>query len=119
MEPDNEVILLDTNMLMAAVQFKAKWPDKSFTLSSCIDELEKIALGKKNDSMHARAAIKILKLKKIPIKKTDKKGDAAILDYALRQRCAVATNDKKLIRKLQSKSIKVFHLRQKKLIVEA
>ncbi|HLD85721.1 MAG TPA: hypothetical protein VI968_04150 [archaeon] len=115
----DEVILLDTNMLIAAVQFKAKWPDKSFTLSSCVDELEKIALGKKNDSMHARASLKILKLMKIPVENTDKKGDTAILNYALRQRCPVATNDKKLLRKLQSKGIKVFRLRQKKLIVEA
>ncbi len=119
-------ILLDTNMLLAAVQFKAEWPQKAFTLSSCMDELEKIGLVDNplklqlsKQTMQARATLALVKIKKLNVVKTEKKGDSAIIDYAVRNKCAVATNDKLLIERLKKKSVKVYRLRQKKILIEA
>ncbi|MBI4162552.1 MAG: hypothetical protein HY513_02620 [Candidatus Aenigmarchaeota archaeon] len=117
---NNNDLLLDTNMLLAAVQFKAGVLEKnSFTLSSCIEELEKISKGKNKDASNARVVLKILEQNKIPVISTHKKGDAAIMDYAVRSKCSVATNDKVLIGKLKEKKVKVYRLRQKKMLVEA
>ena len=122
-------MLLDTNMLLAAVQFKADiFAKNSFTLSSCIDELKKLSKGKSKDVTHKRRSrlstdaklmLELLKKNKIPVSATAKKGDAAIIDYATKRGCAVATNDKELIEKLKQRKVKVYRLRQKKMLVEA
>jgi rRNA-processing protein FCF1 len=44
--------------------------------------------------------------------------DTAILEYAVKHRIAVATNDKALIKKLKKEQITVVRLRQKKYLVE-
>ncbi len=113
-------VLLDTNMLLATVQFKTDvFSANSFTLSSCIDELKKIAKRKSKDGMNARVVMNILEKNKIPVSAAAKKGDAAIIDYATKHGCAVATNDKELIIKLKQRKVKVYRLRQKRLLVEA
>ena len=117
---ESEKILLDTNMLLAAVQFHADiFAHGAFTLSSCVDELQKIAKKKSNAAMNARAVLKIIEKKCIPVSAASKKGDTAIVGYAAKHNCAVATNDKLLIEKLKQRKIKVYRLRQKKMLVEA
>ena len=117
---NNDKILLDTNMLLAVVQFKADvFSSKSFTLSSCIDELEKISKEKSKAGMSAKLILELLNKKKFPVSATDKKGDTAIIDYASKRGCAVATNDKELIEKLKQRKVKVYRLRQKKMLVKA
>ena len=113
-------VLLDTNMLLAAVQFKVDiFAKNSFTLSSCIEELKKISKEKSKDAMNSRVILDILEKNKIPVFAANKKGDSAIIDYAVRNKCAVATNDKELIEKLKQRKVKVYRLRQKKTLVEA
>ena len=113
-------LLLDTNMLLAAVQFKADvFSPKAFTLSSCMDELKKLSKRKSKDGMSAKLILELLNKKKFPIIVADKKGDAAIIEYAVRTKCSVATNDKDLIERLKQRKVKVYRLRQKKMLVEA
>jgi rRNA-processing protein FCF1 len=116
-------VLLDANMLMVPNQFGVdifeflKY-DHPVTLVSCIEELKKLGRRKTKDGKAARVALQLVKQKKIDVIKTKKGGDSAILDYAMRERCAVATNDKELIAKLKKGDIRIFRLQQEKYIVE-
>jgi rRNA-processing protein FCF1 len=116
-------VLLDSNMLMVPNQFGVdifeflKY-DHPVTLTSCIAELKKLSRRKTKDGKAARVALQLVKQKKIEVIKTKKRGDAALMDYALRERCAVATNDKELIAKLKKEEIKIIRLRQEKYLAE-
>jgi len=116
-------IILDTNFLMVPNQFGVDIFEflkdyEIFTLSSCIDELKKLAKNKGKNGMAAKVALKLIKDKKVRIVSTREKGDRAILNYAILDRCSVGTNDKELIAKLRKQSIKILRLRQKKYIEE-
>ncbi len=115
-------IVLDTNFLMLPVQFKIDIFEEFrgselITFSACIKELEKIAAGRKKDAAAAKIALNLVKKEKIRIVKTGKKADKAIMDYAAKNECAVATNDKKLLKALKNKGIKILRLRQRKFII--
>lgn len=115
-------ILLDTNMLLDAIKFhvdivsEAKKFGKPFTLSSCVSELERISTGKGREALQAKLALKLAK--ELPIDKTEGRTDRAILKFAANSECIVATNDKKLIKALKLKGIRVIRLRQKRYLVE-
>ena len=116
-------IILDTNFMMVPNQFGVDIFEflkdyEIFTLSSCIDELKKLAKNKGKNGMAAKVALKLIKDKKVRIVSTREKGDRAILNYAILDRCSVGTNDKELIAKLRKQSIKILRLRQKKYIEE-
>ncbi len=123
------VILIDTNMLLAQVQFNAniikqlKNEDKELVvLSPVLIEIERLAIGRTEDSMAARVAIEIVAKERLRIIEVQlKSADNAIIEYAKLvksdgMKIAVATNDNVLIKRLASKKIPVYRLKQKKLI---
>ncbi|MAH42507.1 hypothetical protein CL614_02160 [archaeon] len=123
------VILIDTNMLLAQIQFNAniikqlKREDKELVvLTPVLIEIERLAIGRTEDAMAARVAIEVIAKERLRIIEVElKHGDNAIVEYAKLvksddMRIAVATNDKALINRLVSKKIPVYRLKQKKLI---
>lgn len=114
-------ILLDTNFLLVPVQFKVNIYEllegDLITLDACIRELEKLARSKGKDGANAKVALKLAKNVKI-IRAKSIRADVAIINYAKSHGCAVATNDRKLIKTLKSKGIKIIRLRQMKLLAE-
>ncbi|MBI4018819.1 MAG: PIN domain-containing protein [Candidatus Aenigmarchaeota archaeon] len=113
-------ILLDTNFLMAVAQFKADvfgelQGNDLFTLSSCIQELEKLAGSRKKDAPAARVALELLQKKGVKIIEASGNTDFSLMEKA-EKGYAVATNDAALIKKLKESGIKVLRLKQKKRI---
>ncbi|HLD39026.1 MAG TPA: DNA-binding protein [archaeon] len=116
-------VLLDTNMLLAPHQFGIDIFEflkdyEMITLSSCRAELRKLSHKRCDDGKAAKIALMLLKEKKIPVVRVREQGDRAILNYALQERCSVATNDIDLIKALKTYAIKVIRIRQKKYLVE-
>ncbi len=112
-------VIIDTNFILSALKFKVRMPaGKLIILSGVVRELERIAKSKRVDAARARIALKILKNKDAKIIRTQGHVDTAILRYATAHRCAVATNDKKLIKALKAKGIKVIRIRQRKYATE-
>ena len=106
-------MLMEKNIIEEAKKF-----GQPIILSSVIEELKKISIGKSRNARKARLALEIIGKKKMSIVMTEKKGDNAILDYSRDNKCTVATNDKELIRKLKSREVMVLRLRQGKYLVE-
>ncbi len=116
-------IILDTNFLLIPGQFKIDIfeklrGDKLIILEPCIKELERISKGKGKDGTSAIIALTLLKKHNIKVIKTSGPADKAIINHATKHECAVATNDKALIKRLKSYSIKIIRLRQKRLLAE-
>ena len=114
-------ILLDTNFLMAVGQFKADvfgelQGNELFTLSSCIQELKKLAGSKKKDAPAARVALGLLKNGNVKTIQASGNADFGLMEQA-KKGYAVATNDAALIKKLKESGIKVLRLKQKKRIL--
>ena len=116
-------VLLDTNMLLAPVQFKTDIYEKIsaefFTIDTCIEELEKISKKKTKSALLARAALILAKTKNVKTIKSQKKTvDEAIIHAAKEHNYIVATNDRELIKILKEMDIRIIRLRQKKLVIE-
>ena len=112
-------VVIDTNMLMEKNTIEqARKFGTPIILSSVIEELKKLSIGKSRNARKAKLVLEIIGKKKMTIVITEKKGDNAILDYSRDNRCIVATNDKELIQKLKSRETKVLRLRQGKYLVE-
>ena len=112
-------VVIDTNFLLSALKFKVKMPaGKLVILSGVVRELERIAGSRGRDALLAKTALQIIE--KRSARKISTRGhvDTAILRYAAAHRCAVATNDKKLIKALKAKGIKVIRIRQRKYATE-
>jgi len=115
-------VILDTNFLMLAYQFKIDifgeldrvLPKNEFIISSKIlNELEKISESSKRDKLAARFALKLIKDKKVKIQKSNEKVDDWILDYAKNNKAIVCTNDLDLKERLKTNGIRVIGLRGK------
>jgi rRNA-processing protein FCF1 len=116
-------VLLDTNMMLAPVQFRADIYEMItadfYTLDKCIGELQKIAGKRTKSGLLARAAMLLAKTKNVKvIKSKNKDVDQALVDAAKEGNYTVATNDRELIKALKDCNIRVIRLRQKKLFVE-
>lgn len=116
-------VLLDTNMLLAPAQFGVDIfhelrGHELLVLESGIRELRKLAQGKGRAAANAKVALQLVKSKGIKTVREVRGGDAAVLSYAAAAQCAVATNDRKLIKTLTSKGITVIRLRQKRYLAE-
>ena len=107
--------ILDTDFLINVIKYKVNIEEiKNPTIiDGTINELEK-----KNTS-NAKAALKLIELKKFKIIKTNsnKIVDDLILEKATKED-VVATQDKKLKRLLKEKEIKTITVRQKKYITK-
>lgn len=113
-------VLLDTNFLLDAAKYRIDVFSElknPVTLDSCVKELEKIARSRKNDAVHAKIALGMLGSKNIKIIKTSAQGDESVKNYAMENKCAVATNDRELIKSLKKLNIKVIRFRQKKFLM--
>lgn len=113
-------VLLDTNFLMLPAQRRVdiyrELKGKLVTLKSCVRELEELAEGRGRAAIQARVALELAKGK---VRIVDAKGsaDKVILSYAAGKKCAVATNDRKLIKSLKRHGVKIIRLRQGKFII--
>jgi rRNA-processing protein FCF1 len=121
-------VLIDTNFFLLPNQFGIdifeylKYFD-SVTLSSCVEELKKLAKKGGKDGKAAKIGLKLLKENSVDVLKDKPKGkssstDKAILDYAIAEKCMVATNDAVLIKALKSHGLKVIRLKQRKYLEE-
>jgi len=118
-------ILLDTNFLLVPAQFKVdifeqlkEFGDDFVVLDSAVRELKIIGKRKSVSGVSARIALELIKKHNIEIVKTvEKSADNAILKFAMEHGCVVATNDKKLIKRLRIKEIKIIRLRQRKYLI--
>ncbi len=116
-------ILLDTNFMLLPVQFKLDIYEELrgyelITLDVCIKELKRLSRSKSKSSKikvniarELAKKVRIIESESMGRKSADKK----ILGYALENKCAVATNDKALIKSLKAHGIKIIRLRQRHL----
>jgi rRNA-processing protein FCF1 len=116
-------IILDTNFLMLPIQFKidifaeiemlVEGKYELCIMEGTIKELETLSGSKGKDSVPAKLALELIERRGIKTLKAKKSHvDDAILEVAGKN-TAVATNDRKLIKKLKDKNIKVVYLRSK------
>jgi len=124
-----EKVLVDTNVWIYAVKNKADIQQllkKKFGIVGIyvpnvvcreLEELSKTA-EKGSERQAAALALKIIKQKKIPQPKLTGTADFAIIDWAVKNKGSVLTNDVELKIRLKSLGIRVYQLRQKKLIKE-
>ena len=115
-------VLIDSNMLLAIVQFKVdvfgqleKAGHNPVVLSCVIEELKKISKGKGKDPRAAGTILRFLEKNKIRIRQNPGPVDSALLELATENGWAVATNDIVLIKKLKAADVEVIRLRQRKL----
>jgi len=119
-------IILDTNFLFIPSQFHLDIFEElnrvigqriePLVLSPTVEELQKFVRSKSvKISKQALLGLKLAeKCSIIKVKrKNDESNDDAILRTALKMMCAVATNDRKLRRKLRDVGVPVVFLRQK------
>lgn len=114
-------IILDTNFLLSAIDFKIdifRDLENPIMLQANIDELNLLANSRRKVAGNAKLAIQMLEKKGIKIVKSKDKGDQAILNYVKDNKYAVATNDRKLIISLKKLNIKIIRFRQKKFLFE-
>jgi len=120
----NKKILLDSNFLTIPHQFKVdifeeinRVVDENYglmTTQGVIDELKNMAKHKGKHSVAAKMGLELLKRMKVKVIKTDiKPVDEEILKIC-DENTIVATNDKKLRKKLKSRKLKTIYLRGKK-----
>lgn len=117
-------IIIDTNALMAIAQFKMdifsaleKWGNfryQTYLLSGTLEELEKIlAKQKGKNKTAAKLALKIVKLKKIPVLIAKGDVDKLLVKYS-QEGALILTQDQLLKKKLNRPYLTI---RQKKKIV--
>ncbi len=104
-------ILLDTNFLLLPLQFHIDLakefdrligaPYQAITLTPLLSELTSLTKNKRLPLPH-------LKIEVIP---SSKKGDDAVFDYAIHHPVIVATNDRKLRKRLREAGVKTIFLR--------
>jgi rRNA-processing protein FCF1 len=113
-------IILDTNFLLLPAQFKLdifselrKYGSLA-TMDACIRELERMGKGRGRSAGQAKIALALIKKKRIKTIETRQSADTALLNHAKEYGYAVATNDRKLIKRLKSNGIRIIRLRQRK-----
>ncbi|MEM5766320.1 MAG: PIN domain-containing protein [Candidatus Aenigmatarchaeota archaeon] len=114
-------VFIDTNFLVDLIRFRIDIEKiselvsgyKLFVLSSNIFELKKIARNRGESGKLAKAALKLIKLKKINILKIEEDPDKAFLNLADKN-TIIATNDSELRKKLKKNGIKTIYLRGNK-----
>ena len=121
-------IILDTNFVIDCARFRLGLDEMNnieglygknylIVLDCCCSELEALAGKKTRHGAYARLGLEILKRENVRIARYQMRSrcvDDSVLSYAKERRCAVATNDKKLITRLKKNKISVVRIRQKK-----
>ncbi len=115
-------VILEKNMLVRNEKFKInlfskldRVIEKNYTPivpESIIEEIKKIKkTGSGKDKKAASVALELAK--KCEKTETQKDGDDAIIEAALKDESIVATNDSELIKRLKNNNIPVIFLKQK------
>jgi len=114
-------VVLDTNMLLVPFQFHVdifseidrlmEGRAEPVLLSPCVEELKALAAGSGRDARAAKAALDMVERLKLNKTKAGGPADDAIVEYALKEKAAVCTNDKELRDKLRKKGIRTIGLR--------
>lgn len=120
-------ILCDTSFLMVLVTKPVKLLDNivnqygkiNFLIPDLvIEEIKTLVYNPSyKSSISAKTLLEITKKFEIITTKKLSYTDDSILDYAINHKCAVATMDKNLIRRLVSSKVLVFSLRNNKLLI--
>lgn len=120
-------ILCDTSFLMVLVTKPVKLLDNivnqygkiNFLIPDLVIEELKTLVNNPSykSSISAKTLLEITKKFEIITTKKLSYTDDSILDYAINQKCAVATMDKNLIQRLVSSKVLVFSLRNNKLLI--
>lgn len=124
-----EKVLVDTNAWIYAVKNKVDIQvliKKKFGIAGIytpnvvLAELEELSKKAKKgaDRAIAKLAVQIIKQKRIPQPKLSGFADTAIADWAVENKGSVLTNDVELKIKLKKLGVKVYCIRQKRLIKE-
>jgi hypothetical protein len=115
-------IVLDTNFLMLAYQFKVDIFDglsellggyRALTCSGVVRELHRLSSEKGSDAPAARYALKLLKLRGVEVENNAEEVDEWIVRYCKRRGAIACTVDKELRRRLKKEGVKVVILRGK------
>lgn len=120
-------ILIDTNVWIYAAKNKIDLIElikKKFGLvgiytpNVVIKELEKLQLSARKgaDKAAAKLALQIIRQRRLPQPKLSEYGDKAIIQWAKAEGAAVLTNDLELRLRLKQAGVKVYCLRQGKLV---
>ena len=113
-------VILDTNFLLAPVQFKAdvySLEGEMFTLESCISELEKMSKERTKRGSQARVALDMAGKNGVKLIRARTNADKTLIEYA-NKGYIIATNDKGLIEQLKNFGHNVIRLKQKKILAE-
>jgi len=104
------MIIIDTNALIYSIKHKVPLDkgEELIVMSPCVKELTSLK------TREAKLALELLRKGDFKIIDSDRPADAAIVDFASRNKAKVLTNDRELIKTLKKKNIRVFTLRQKK-----
>jgi rRNA-processing protein FCF1 len=115
-------ILIDTNFFIDLLRFRISLHEIStlvlekydlFTLDSVLNELNKIANKKTNDSQYAKLSLEFIKNNQIKILKSEGEADKVILKLADKN-ILVATNDRELRKMLKRKGTKTIYIKSRK-----
>ena len=115
-------ILIDTNFFIDLLRFRISLHEIStlvlekydlFTLDSVLNELNKIANKKTNDSQYAKLSLEFIKNNQIKILKSEGEADKVILKLADKN-IFVATNDRELRKMLKRKGTKTIYIKSRK-----
>ena len=113
-------VVIDTNAFAMIEQFKIdlineikkEIPNAEIiTIKSVINELKNI-----KDKKAARYALSLIEKEKIKSYEEPGKTDDAILNFAIKQKAVVATNDKELKKRCIEKKIPIIYMRKKQKI---
>ena len=111
-------LIMDTNFAVIPFQFKvdvyaelSRMIDEPYEicfLNFCIEEIKKLEFGD--------AALKLMEQKGVKFIDAERNGsvDDSIIDFAKKEGCIIATQDKELKKKALKENISVIFLRQKK-----
>ena len=113
------LIALDTNFLIDLmryhVEFEIEKKSELFTTTSVINELKAIARKKTKESKYAKLALNWIEQNQVKIVKVGKKADDELVSLA-KQNFIIATNDRKLRKKIKTLGGKTIYLRSRKKI---
>jgi len=114
-------IILDTNFLMAIVQFKIDIFEQLagndlYTIESVVNELNGISKRKSKDGTAAKIVLTIIKSKGLKILESKDVADKSLIDYS-NSGYIIATQDKVLQNKIKSLGWKSIYIRQKKYVI--
>ena len=119
-------IVVDTNFLLIPFQFRVdvfreaerllEERTEFVVLSPCVAELKAMSAGKEGtgrDRRAAKAALTLLEKMPVKVAKAAGAADDAIIDYAVKHKAVVCTNDRELRKKLRENGARVIGLREK------